>query len=75
MRIIIAEGDRRRDEVETRNMADSLVSTAERTLPEHGERVPFELKGEVERKIAGVRPALHRVRAGKRDLPYQLMQD
>jgi hypothetical protein len=45
MRIIIAEGDCRRDEVETCHMADGLVYTAERMLHEHGERVPFELKG------------------------------
>jgi hypothetical protein len=51
-------------------MADSLVCTAERTLHEQGERVPFGLEGEVERKTAGVRPAFHRARAGKRDLPY-----
>jgi molecular chaperone DnaK len=54
-----AEEDRRRhEEVETRNMADSLVYTAERTLREHGGRVPLELKGEVEGKIAAVRSAL-----------------
>ena len=52
------EDQRRREEVETRNMADSLVYTAERTLREHGERVPLELKGEVEGKIAAVRSAL-----------------
>jgi hypothetical protein len=75
MRIIIAEGDLRRDEVEAGHMADGLVYTAGRTLRERGERVPFELEGEVERKIVGVRPALHRVRAGKRALPYQLMYD
>ena len=73
MRPIIAEGDRRCDEVETSNMADGLVYTAERTLPEHGERVPFELKGEAGRKIVGMRLALYRARAGERDLLYQLM--
>jgi len=54
-------------------MADGLVYTAERTLPEHGERVPFELKGEAGRKIVGMRLALYRARAGERDLLYQLM--
>ncbi len=39
MRIIIAEGDFRRGEVETGHMADGLVYTAERTLHERGERV------------------------------------
>ncbi len=54
-----AEEDRQqREGVESRNMADSLVYNAERTLHEHGERVPFELKSEVEGKIAAVRSAL-----------------
>ena len=52
------EDQKQREEIETRNMADSLVYTAERTLLEHGERVPLELKGEVEGKIAAVRSAL-----------------
>ena len=39
-------------------MADSLVYNSERMLREHGERVPAELKGEVEGKIAAVRSAL-----------------
>jgi hypothetical protein len=71
MCIIIAEGDLRHDKMETGHRADGLVYTTERTLCEHGERVPFELKGEVERKMVGVHLALPRVRAGKRDLPYQ----
>ena len=53
-----AEEDRRhREEVETRNRADMLIYTAEKTLREHGERVPPELKSEVEGKIAAVRSA------------------
>jgi hypothetical protein len=51
-------------------MSDSLVYTDKRTSPEHGERVPFELKGEAGRKIVGVRLALYRARAGERDLLY-----
>ena len=54
-------------------MAESLAYTSERALHERRERGPFELEGEVERKTAGVRPALHRTRAGKWDLLYQLM--
>ncbi|MBI2848696.1 MAG: molecular chaperone DnaK [Chloroflexi bacterium] len=54
-----AEEDRlRRDEIETRNQADTLAYTAERTLKEHGDKVPADVKGEVEGKIAAVRSAL-----------------
>ncbi|MBI2886975.1 MAG: molecular chaperone DnaK [Chloroflexi bacterium] len=52
------EDARRREEVETRNTADSLAYQAERTLREHGDKVPADLKNEVEGKIAAVRSAL-----------------
>jgi len=53
-----AEDARRRQEVEAKNNADSLVYTAERTLREQGDKVPAELRSEVEGKIAAVRSAL-----------------
>jgi len=53
-----AEDTRKRDEVETRNMADNLAYTAERTLREQGDKVPADLKGDVDSKIAAVRSAL-----------------
>ncbi|RLC94738.1 MAG: molecular chaperone DnaK [Chloroflexi bacterium] len=54
-----AEEDRRRkEEVETKNMADSLAYNAEKTVREHGDRIPADLRSEVERKIAEVRSAL-----------------
>ena len=53
-----AEDTRKREEVETRNMADNLAYTAERTLREQGDKVPADLKGEVDSKIAAVRSAL-----------------
>ncbi len=52
------EDAQRREEVETRNMADSLAYQGERTLSEHGDKVPADLKSEVEGKIAAVRSAL-----------------
>ena len=48
----------RREEVETRNTADSLAYQAERTLQEHGDKVPEELRNEVQGKVAAVRSAL-----------------
>jgi molecular chaperone DnaK len=53
-----AEDAKRRDEIETRNQADTLAYSAERTLREHGDKVPSDLKSEVESNIAAVRSAL-----------------
>ncbi len=48
----------RKDEVETRNSADSLIYQAEKLLREQGDKVPGDIKGEVEGKIAACRSAL-----------------
>jgi molecular chaperone DnaK len=53
-----AEDEARRGEIETRNMADSLAYSAEKTLRENEDKVPAELKTEVEGRIAAVRTAL-----------------
>jgi len=53
-----AKDARKREEVETRNMADSLVYTAERTMREQGDKIPADLRQQVEGKIAAVRSAL-----------------
>jgi len=53
-----ADDTRKREEVEARNMADTLVYTAEKTLREHGDKVPSNLKSEVDAKIAAVKSAL-----------------
>ena len=56
---IHAEEDRRkREEVETRNRADSLAYNMEKTLREVGERVPADLRTEAEGKIAALRSVL-----------------
>src|SRR5262249_45218002 len=52
------EDRRRREEIELRNQADSLAYSAERTLREFGEKVPADVRSEVEGKIAAVRSAL-----------------
>ena len=52
------EDESRKEEVETRNNADSLVYQAEKLLREQGEQVPDDLKSEVEGKIAACRSAL-----------------
>jgi molecular chaperone DnaK len=54
-----AEEDRRkREEIEIRNSADSMAYSAEKLLRENADKVPSELKSEIEGKIAQVRQAL-----------------
>jgi len=53
-----AEDTKRREEIETRNMADNLAYTAEKTLREQKDKIPADLNQEVEGKIAAVRSAL-----------------
>jgi len=54
-----AEEDRKRkEEVEARNNADSMAYSAEKTLRELGDKVPADVKSEVEGKVAAVRSAL-----------------
>ena len=54
-----AQEDRqRREEIETRNRADSLAYQAERTLKDLGEKISASLRSEIEGKIKSVRDAL-----------------
>jgi molecular chaperone DnaK len=75
-----AEEDRRRkEEIETRNRADSLTYQAERTLKEVGDRISAGLRQEVEDKIKAVREALAgsdltRVRSAADDLERTLQR-
>ena len=53
-----AEDQKRRDEVEARNVADTAAYQAEKMLRDLGDKVPADIKTEVEGKIAAVRSAL-----------------
>jgi len=53
-----ADDTKRRDEVETRNTADTLAYTAEKTLRDQKDKISDELNKEVEEKVAAVRSAL-----------------
>ncbi len=53
-----AEDTKRKEEVETRNAADTLAYTAEKTLREQKDKIPSDLNQEVESKVAAVRSAL-----------------
>ena len=52
------EDRRRREEVETRNNADSAVYNAEKLLRDNADAVPADLREELEARIADVRSAL-----------------
>ena len=56
-----AEEDRvNKEKIETRNNADTLAYTAEKTLRDLGDKVPADLKSEVEAKVAEVRTELEK---------------
>ncbi|HLT20650.1 MAG TPA: molecular chaperone DnaK [Thermomicrobiales bacterium] len=50
-----AEDKARKEAVELRNLADSMAFQAEKTLEEHGDKIPSDLKLDIENKIAAVR--------------------
>ena len=52
------EDQRRKAEAETRNQADLLVYNTEQLLKEHSEKVPADLKQEVEEKLTALRSAI-----------------
>ncbi|UCH43170.1 MAG: molecular chaperone DnaK [Dehalococcoidales bacterium] len=53
-----AEDAKHREDVETRNTADTLAYTAEKTLREQKDKIPSDLNQEVENKVQAVRSAL-----------------
>jgi len=53
-----AEDSQRREEADTRNAADTLAYTAEKTLRDQKEKIPADLNKEVESKVQAVRSAL-----------------
>ena len=53
-----AEDAKRKEEVEVRNSADSLAYTAEKTLRDQGDKIPADVKQEIDTKIASVKSAL-----------------
>ncbi|HEY7589745.1 MAG TPA: molecular chaperone DnaK [Candidatus Limnocylindrales bacterium] len=55
-----AEDTRRREEAELRNRADNMAYSAERVLQEAGDRIPSELKLEIENRAQEVRQAIER---------------
>jgi len=54
-----AEEDRKRKEtIEVRNTADNSAYAAEKAIKDYGDKIPTELRGEIESRVAEVRTAL-----------------
>jgi molecular chaperone DnaK len=53
-----AEDTKRREDIEAKNMADTLAYQAEKTLRDNKDKVPEDLNKEAEEKIAAVKTAL-----------------
>jgi molecular chaperone DnaK len=53
-----ADDTRKKEEVETKNIAEATVYSAEKTIREYGDKISADLKSEVEGKIAATRSAL-----------------
>ena len=73
------EDQRRRSEADARNQAESLAYSAEKLLEEHADKVPADLKQEVEEKVQAVRTALQsadiaQIQAASNDLNASLQK-
>jgi molecular chaperone DnaK len=53
-----SEDTKRKEEIDVRNTADSLVYTTEKTLRDHGDKIPADVKQDIDTKTAGVKSAL-----------------
>ena len=53
-----AEDAKHKEEVETRNNADAMAYNAEKTLRDLGDKVPADLKSEIDSKISLLRTSL-----------------
>ncbi len=52
------EDKKRKEEVETRNLADGLCYTAEKSVKDAGDKIPEDLKKDIEEKVKGIRDNL-----------------
>jgi molecular chaperone DnaK len=53
-----AEDQEKKEKVEARNMADSLIFTAEKAVKDAGDKLPEDIKKDVEEKITALRAVL-----------------
>ncbi len=53
-----AEDSKRKEEMDVRNTADSLVYTTEKTVRDHGDKIPADVKKEIDAKTTALKSAL-----------------
>jgi molecular chaperone DnaK len=70
-----ADDTRKKEEVETKNVAEATVYSAEKTIREYGDKIPADLKSEVEGKIAATRSALQGTDIGYIKSSLQALND
>ena len=74
-----AEDQKRREDIETRNQADTLAYQADKTLRDYGDKIPANVKEEINGKVAAVRSALQGqdvayIRRTMQDLSYAMQK-
>jgi molecular chaperone DnaK len=74
-----AEDQKRREDIETRNQADTLAYQADKTLRDYGDKIPADVKEEISGKVAAVRSALQGqdvayIRRTMQDLSYAMQK-
>lgn len=70
-----ADDTRKKEEVETKNVAEATVYSAEKTIREYAEKIPADLKSDVEGKISAVRSALQAQEIGTIKSALQALND
>jgi molecular chaperone DnaK len=63
-----AEDAKRRESVETRNQAESLVYSTEKFLADNGEKIPDEVKTEVQGDVDALKATLENADAGSEEI-------
>jgi molecular chaperone DnaK len=63
-----AEDAKRRENVEVRNQADQLVYTTEKFLADNGEKIPEDVKTEVQGDVDALKAILENAEAGAEEL-------
>lgn len=70
-----AEDKKRKDQAEARNIADGLTYTAEKALKDAGDKVPADVKTDIEAKIKEIRDVLQTASADELKQKTQALSD
>ncbi|NMB70491.1 molecular chaperone DnaK [candidate division WWE3 bacterium] len=70
-----AEDKKRKDQAEARNIADGLTYTAEKALKDAGDKVPADIKTDIEAKVKDIRDVLQTASAEELKQKTQALSD